>query len=76
MIRTAFQVVELALDTFGNVVDRRAIPYAYPTRKDAVDTIEKFTTKFCRSGYDPQGDFWWGMSEDGTNRVRFVIERV
>jgi hypothetical protein len=39
MIKTAFQVVELTLDTDDNVIDRRAIPYPYPTHKDAVDTM-------------------------------------
>ena len=42
MLKMAFQVVELTLDADQNVVDRRVIPYPYPTRKDAVDAIEKF----------------------------------
>jgi len=76
MIRTGFQVVELTLDTDDNVIDRRAVPYPYPTRKDAVDTIENFATKFAKSGYEPNGDFWWGTSGNGQTRVRFIIERV
>ena len=40
MLKMAFQVVELTLDADQNVVDRRVIPYPYPTRKDAVDAIE------------------------------------
>ncbi len=36
-----FQVVELRLDAQDHVIDRRAIPYPYPQRVDAVDTIEK-----------------------------------
>jgi len=31
-----FQVVELRLDAQGQVIDRRAIPYPYPQRLDAV----------------------------------------
>ena len=76
MIKAAFQVVELTLNIGGDVIERRAVPYPYPTRKDAVDTIESFATKFPSSGYEPQGDFWWGVSGDGTKRVRFIIENV
>jgi hypothetical protein len=28
----AFQVVELTVDADDNVIDRRAVPYPYPTR--------------------------------------------
>jgi hypothetical protein len=34
-----FQVVELRLDAEDQVIDRRAIPYPYPQRLDAVDTM-------------------------------------
>ena len=37
----AFQVVELTLDADENVIDRRAVPYPYPTRAEAVETIER-----------------------------------
>jgi hypothetical protein len=74
MLNTAFQVIELALDEDDNVIDRRVIPYPYAIRKDAVDTIESFATRFAQSGYEPNGDFWWGM--DGKIRTRFVIERI
>jgi hypothetical protein len=40
MLKMVFQVVELTLDAEENVIDRRVIPYPYPTRKDAVDAIE------------------------------------
>jgi hypothetical protein len=76
MIKTAFQVVELTLDTDDNVIDRRTVPYPYPTHKDAVDTIESFVTRLTKSGYEPNGDFWWGITGDGKSRVRFIIERV
>ena len=36
MIKTAFQVVELTLDTDDNVIDRRAIPYPYPTKMQLI----------------------------------------
>ena len=76
MIKTAFQVVELTLDTDDNVIDRRAVPYPYPTRKDAVETIESVVTRFTKFGYEHNGDFWWANTGDGKSRVRFIIERV
>ena len=72
----AFQVVELTLDADDNVVDRRAVPYPYPTRGEAVDTIESLVTRFAESGYEPEGDFWWAMAGDGKTRVRFIIEGI
>jgi hypothetical protein len=63
MSKTAFQVIELSLDDDDNVIDRKVIPYPYPSRKDAVDTIECFAARFARSGYEPKGDFWWGTDE-------------
>ena len=76
MLRTAFQVIELALDEDDNVIDRRVMPYPYATRKDAVDTIESFATRFAQSGSEPNGDFWWGMDAKEKIRIRFVIERI
>jgi hypothetical protein len=40
-----FQVVELKLDAEDKVIDRKAIPYPYPQRLDAVETIEKLITR-------------------------------
>ena len=74
MFKPAFQVVELTLDANDNVTDRRVVPYPYPTRKDAVDTIETVITRFCESGHEPEGDFWWAVTGDGKTRVRFIIE--
>ena len=47
--KMAFQVVELTLDAGQNLVDRRVIPYRYPTRKDAIDAIESVVTNFPQS---------------------------
>jgi hypothetical protein len=76
MSKTAFQVVELTLDADQNVSDRRAIPYPYPTRNDAVHSIEKVLLGFSEYGYQPEGDFWWAVTGDGKAQVRFVIERL
>ena len=76
MVRKAFQVVELAIDANDQVIDRKAIPYPYPTHKDAVDTIESLATKFAEFGYETKGDFWWGLAADGKRKVRFIIEPV
>ena len=40
----AFQVVELTLDADDKVIERRAVPYPYQTRAEAVDTIESVMT--------------------------------
>ena len=50
MLKMAFQVVELTLHADQNVVDRRAIPYPYPTRKDAVDAIESLVATSLNLG--------------------------
>jgi hypothetical protein len=76
MLKMAFQVVELILDADDNVVARRAVPYPYPTRKDAVDTIASIVRRFSKSGYQAEGDFWWAITGDGMTRVRFIIEGV
>jgi hypothetical protein len=76
MLKMAFQVVELTLDADQNVVDRRVIPYPYPTRKDAVDVIESVVTNFPQSGYQPENDSWWALTRDGTTFIRFAIESV
>jgi len=72
----AFQVVELTVDEDGHVVERRAVPYPYPTRGEAVDTIESIITRSAEGGYEPEGDFWWAMDGNGKTRVRFIIEGV
>ena len=74
--KMAFQVVELTLDADQNVVDRRVIPYPYPTRKDAVDAIESVVTSFPQSGYQSDNDSWWAIPREGTTRIRFAIESV
>ena len=38
-VQMPFQIVELALDSNDNVVERRVVPYPYQTREEAVDTI-------------------------------------
>lgn len=45
----AFQVIELTLDENDNVIERRAVPYPYPTRGEAVDTIESVITRFAEA---------------------------
>jgi hypothetical protein len=72
----AFQVVELYLDAEDNVIDRRAVPYPYPTRGEAVDTIETIISRFQESGYEQEGQFWWAVTRDGKNRIRFIIEDI
>jgi hypothetical protein len=39
----AFQIVQLTLDADDNVIERRVVPYPYPTREEAVTAIERVT---------------------------------
>ena len=75
MLKMAFQVVELTLDADHKVIDRKVIPYPYPTRRDAVDAIESVVTSFPQSGYQSENGCWWALTRDGS-RIRFVIEPV
>lgn len=76
VFKMAFQVVELTVDADHNVIDRKVIPYRYLARKDAVDAIESVMPSFSASRYQSEGDFWWAVTEDGSTRVRFIIESV
>jgi hypothetical protein len=71
----AFQIVELTLDADDAVVERRVVPYPYPSREEAVDTIESVIERFAEAGYESEGDFWWALAANKT-RVRFIIEVV
>ena len=71
-----FQVVELRLDAEDQVIDRRAIPYPYPQRLDAVDTIKKLTARLDKAHYEAERDFWSAVAKDGKTRLKFVIEAV
>ena len=76
VVQMPFQIVELALDSNDNVVERKVVPYPYQTREEAVDTIESVVTRFAEAGYEPEGDFWWAIAGDGETRIRFIIEGV
>ena len=71
-----FQVVELRLDAQGQVIDRRAIPYPYPQRLDAIDTIKKLIARLDKAHYEAERDFWLAVAKDGKTRLKFVIEGV
>jgi hypothetical protein len=42
----------VTVDADDGVVDQRAVPYPYPTRGEAVETIECVMTRFEKSGYE------------------------
>ena len=52
-----FQVVELKLDADDKVIDRKAIPYPYPQRLDAVETIEKLITRLQMAHYEAERNY-------------------
>ena len=57
-----FQVVELRLDADDTVddkvIDRKADPYPYPQRLDAVETIEKLITRLQMAHYEAEREYW------------------
>jgi hypothetical protein len=71
-----FQVVELRLDADDKVIDRRAIPYPYPHRPDAVDTIEKLIARLEKAHYEAEREYWSAVARDGRTRLKFIIEGV
>ena len=76
MFKMAFQVVELTVDADHTVIDRKVLPNRYMTRKEAVEAIKGWVPSFPRFGYEPEGDFWWTMKEDGKAQIRFIVESV
>jgi hypothetical protein len=71
----AFQIVGLTLDADDNVIQRRVVPFSYPTREEAVTAIECIVSTFAEAGYEPAQKFWWAIADDG-DRTRFIIEGV
>ena len=71
-----FQVVELSFDADDKVIDRKAIPYPYPQRLDAVETIEKLIARLQKAQYEAERDYWSAIAKDGKTRVKFIIEGV
>jgi hypothetical protein len=69
-----FQVVELCLDADDRVIDRKAIPYPYSQRLEAVETIQKLIARLKKSHYQAERDSGSAVAKDGT--VKFIIEAV
>jgi hypothetical protein len=76
LLQVAFQIVELTLEADGGVIERRVVPFPYPTRQEAVTAIECIVSTFGEAGYEPEGDFWWAIAGYGKTRVRFIIEAI
>ena len=49
----AFQIVALTLDANDHVIERRVVPYPYPTRQEAVTATECIVSTFAEAGYEP-----------------------
>ena len=71
----AYHIVERTLDADDNEIERRVVPYPYPTREEAVTAIECIVSTFAEAGYEPAQKFWWAVADDG-DRARFIIEGV
>jgi hypothetical protein len=72
-VAVAFQIVALTLDANDNVIERRVVPYPYPTRQEAVTAIECIVSTFAEAGYEPAQKFWWAIAGNG-DRTKFIIE--
>jgi hypothetical protein len=70
-----FQVVELRLDAEDQVIDRRAIPYPYPQRLDAVDTIKNLTARLDKAHYEAERDFLVGCRQRRENAAQICHRR-
>ena len=46
----AFQIVELTLEADDSVIERRVVPFPYPTRQEAVTAIECIVSTFGEAG--------------------------
>ena len=54
----AFQIVALTLDANDHVIERRVVPYPYPTRQEAVTATECIVSTFAEAGCEPAQKFW------------------
>jgi transcriptional regulator with XRE-family HTH domain len=71
-----FQLVEIELGPYGEMVSRKVVPHPFRTRDEA----EKMAKRAAEShqdahGYNEEHGYWWGR--DFRNKVyRFIIEPV
>ena len=70
-----FQIVEFALDTRDNVIERKVIAPSFKTRDEAITHVKNIISKFEKSGYQPKHDSWWARAAEG-DRMGFIIEGV
>jgi hypothetical protein len=71
----SFQIVELALDANGDVIERKVVPYPYPTRQEAVATVKSIAAKYRDARFDSANNVWCAVEGSGS-RVRFAIEET
>jgi len=71
-----FQLVELELGSYGELVSRKVIPVPFPTRKEAEEMAERVAKSHSgANGFNQEHGYWWGR--DLKNRVyRFIIEAL
>jgi transcriptional regulator with XRE-family HTH domain len=71
-----FQLVELELGDYGELISRKVVPEPFRTREEA----EKMAERAARShrgahGFNEENGYWWGR--DLKNRVyRFIVEAI
>ena len=67
-----FTIIEIRLDEAGNTLERLPA-WSFATRQEAVTRLNNLRSRHNPSGYDTEGDFWWGTAVNG-DRMRFLIE--
>jgi hypothetical protein len=67
-----FTIIEIRLDEANNDLSRRPA-WARPTREEAIKILNDLMSRYSPSGYDADGDFWWGTAVNG-DRMKFLIE--
>jgi len=71
-----FQIVEFALDTRDNVIERKVIAPSFKTRDEAITHVKNIISKFEKSGYQPKHDSWWARAADGETFSKVLASRL
>jgi hypothetical protein len=71
-----FQLVELELGDYGELVSRKVVPEPFRTRREAEQMAESAAKSHLgANGFNEENGYWWGR--DLRNRVyRFIVEAI
>ena len=71
-----FQLVELELGDYGELISRKVVPEPFRTRQEAEQMAERVAKSHSgANGFNQEHGYWWGR--DLRNRVyRFIVEAM